>query len=451
MVQVAEKVVLNEVMAEEGLVGSLLIAPEHFGTFAPDINADWFTDPLLRYMYEACLRIHLAGNMISTTSIKAALPEYIGEVSRNHLYARLVAGGMPASYITGMMETLRDRWRRRQIIEAAQIAIIEAETIGSDPVEIAVNATSQIDTVSAAGATRKGVTIAQALAGLMEQLDAPAALRGATTGLHALDNKLNGFKAGQLYVFAGRPGMGKSAVMCSLLRRTAQAGHGVGIFSLEMTAEEVTARMIADTLDSTRAPTFEAISKGLLSEEQKGEVFFAAENLATIPLHIDASPRLTWGEISARARRLKAQYDAAGTPLAVICIDHMGLVAPSDRYMGNKVAEAGEISNAARVLAKDLNCCVLLLCQLSREVEKRDDKRPTLSDLRWSGEIEQDAHVVAFIYREAYYLAQDPNADSYAVNEAKNRMDILVRKNRNGETTDLQLWCSIGHSCLRDE
>lgn len=451
MAQVAEKIVLNEVMAEEGLVGSLLIAPEHFGAFAPDINPDWFTDPLLRYMYEACLRIHLAGNMISVTSIKAALPEQIGGTSRNHLYAQLVAGGLPVSYITGMIDTLRDRWRRRQIIEAAQIAIAEAETIGSDPVEIAVNATSQIDAVSAAGATRKGVGIDKALAGLMEQIEQPASLRGATTGVHALDNKLNGFKAGQLYVFAGRPGMGKSAVMCSLLRRTAQAGHGVGIFSLEMTAEEVTARMVSDTLDTPRAPTFEAITKGLLSEDQKNEVFFAAENLATIPLHIDASPRLTWGEIAARARRLKAQYDAAGTPLAVICIDHMGLVAPSDRYAGNKVAEAGEISNAARVLAKDLNCCVLLLCQLSRDVEKRDDKRPTLADLRWSGEIEQDAHVVAFIYREAYYLAQDPNADTFAVSEARNRLELLVRKNRNGEATDVSLWCSIAHSSVRDD
>jgi replicative DNA helicase len=168
-------------------------------------------------------------------------------------------------------------------------------------------------------------------------------------------------------------------------------------------------------------------------------------------LSIDASPRLTWGEIAARARRLKAQYEAAGTPLAVICIDHMGLVAPSDRYMGNKVAEAGEISNAARVLAKDLNCCVLLLCQLSREVEKRDDKRPTLSDLRWSGEIEQDAHVVAFIYREAYYLAQDASADTYAISEARNRMELLVRKNRNGEASDLSLWCSIAHSSVRDD
>lgn len=451
MVVVAEKIVLNEVDAEMCLLGSLLIAPDHFGAFAPDVRADWFSDQLVRYMFEACLRVHLAGNRLTPPSIMAVLPNEIAGVSRGTIYARACAQGLPVSSIPSLIDMLRDRWRRRQIIDAAQEAIREAETIGTDPIEIAVEATARIDGVSAEGASRRGVGIDQAVAGLMASLDAPQSLRGATTGVHALDNKLNGFKAGQLYVFAGRPGMGKSAVMCSLLRRTAQSGRGVGIFSLEMTAEEVTARMISDMLDTTHAPTFEAIGKGLISEAQRADVVFAGENLATIPLSIDASPRLTWGEIAARARRLKAQYEAAGTPLAVICIDHMGLIAPTDRYMGNKVAEAGEISNAARVLAKDLDCCVLLLCQLSREVEKRDDKRPTLSDLRWSGEIEQDAHVVAFLYREAYYLAQDPDASPYAVTEAKNRMEILIRKNRNGETADLGLWCSIGHSALRDE
>lgn len=135
----------------------------------------------------------------------------------------------------------------------------------------------------------------------------------------------------------------------------------------------------------------------------------------------------------------------------MLCIDHMGLVTPSNRYAGNKVAEAGEVSGQARALAKELDCCVVLLCQLSREVEKRDDKRPIMSDLRWSGEIEQDAHVVAFLYREAYYLAQDPNADPGKISAARNSLEFLIRKNRNGETADVRLWCSIAHSSIRDD
>jgi len=141
---------------------------------------------------------------------------------------------------------------------------------------------------------------------------------------------------------------------------------------------------------------------------------------------------------------------AAGVTLGVVCIDHMGLVTPSDRYAGNKVAEAGEVSGRARALAKELDCCVVLLCQLSREVEKRDDKRPIMSDLRWSGEIEQDAHVIGFLYREAYYLAQDPDADHNKLVDARWAMEFLIRKNRNGATDDVRLWCSIAHSSIRD-
>ena len=128
----------------------------------------------------------------------------------------------------------------------------------------------------------------------------------------------------------------------------------------------------------------------------------------------------------------------------------MGLVTPSDRYRGNKVAEAGEVSGQARALAKELDCCVILLCQLSREVEKRDDKKPIMADLRWSGEIEQDAHVVAFLYRPHYYLNSDPNADPYVVAGSRWSLDFLIRKNRNGETGDVPLWCSIAHSSVRD-
>src|SRR5690606_18978478 len=144
--------------------------------------------------------------------------------------------------------------------------------------------------------------------------------------------------------------------------------------------------------------------------------------------------------IAGRARKLRARLEAEGRFLSVVCIDHMGLVTPSDRYRGNKVAEAGEVSAQARALAKELDCCVILLCQLSREVERRDDKRPIMADLRWSGEIEQDAHVVAFLYREAYYLAQDPNAEPWKLQDARFKLEFLIRKNRNGETADIPLW-----------
>lgn len=447
----AAEAVLSEVDAELTLLGSLFASPDALAAFAPEIRPEWFSDTLTRYMYDACLRVHLSGSRLSPQAIVAALPEDLGGMTRGQLFAKTCAAAVPVSSIGGVIRVVKDRWARRTLLEAAETIRESASRLDVDPYEMAADGMARLDAVTAHKAERKAISIETSMARLAQQIANPDTLRGASTGLLALDNKLNGYKAGQLYVVAGRPGMGKSAFMCSSLRRTAQSGKGVAIISLEMTAEEIAARCVSDALDSLKAPFFGNITKGLLSPEQRADVEAASDSFAGLPLIIDDSPRLTWPEIASRARRAKAEFEAAGYPLAVVCIDHMGLVTPSDRYAGNKVAEAGEVSNGARSLAKELDCCVLLLCQLSRDVEKRDDKRPTLSDLRWSGEIEQDAHVVAFLYREAYYLANDANADPYMMQEAKHKLEFLIRKNRNDEASDVRLWCSIGHSSVRDE
>lgn len=445
------EVVLSEVDAELTLMGSLFMAPNAFSAFAPEVRPEWFSDGALRHLFEACLRLHFAGNGLSPQAIMAVLPEDCGGITRGRLYASACASAIPVQMLGGVIQVVKDRWARRTLIETADTIKTAATSFDADPYEMASEGMVRLDAITSHQGERKGLSVEATMARLCAMIDKPDDLRGATTGIAALDAKLNGYKAGQLYVVAGRPGMGKSAYMCSSLRRTAQMGKGVLIVSLEMTGEEVAARCISDSLDSLRAPFFGNITKGLLSEGERSDVDFAAESFAGLPMIVDDSPRMTWAEIASKARRAKAEFEAAGYPLAVLCIDHMGLVTPSDRYKGNKVAEAGEVSAGARALAKELNCCVLLLCQLSRDVEKRDDKRPTLSDLRWSGEIEQDAHVVGFLYREAYYLAQDAAADPYMMQEAKHKLEFLIRKNRNGETDDVRLWCSIGHSSIRDQ
>lgn len=450
MTRLAAEVVLNEVDAELSLLGSLFIAPDAFAMVAADIEPDWFSDQFLRYLFEAARKLHDEGHRLSPQAIVALMPEDCGGVSRGHLYASACAAAMPISSVGGLISTVRDRWARRQLVGTAETMKLTATRFDCDPYEMAHDAVMSLDTINASKAARSGGTMAQATSGLLDSLDRPEALRGVSTGLLALDNKLNGYKAGQLYVIAGRPGMGKSAFMCSSLRRTAETGQGVAIFSLEMTEAEIAARCLSDISDSVHAPAFGAILKGAISPEDRAQLNDAAESFADLPLHIDDTARLSFSEIAGRARKIKARYEAEGRFLSVVCIDHMGLVTPSDRYRGNKVAEAGEVSAQARALAKELDCCVVLLCQLSREVERRDDKRPIMSDLRWSGEIEQDAHVVAFLYREAYYLAQDPNVEPWKLQDARFNLDFLIRKNRNGETGDVRLWCSIGHSSVRD-
>lgn len=446
----ASKIVLSETDVELTLLGSLFVNDTAFEQYAPVVKAEWFGDTLARYMFEACLRIHDAGHKLTPPTIMAALPVDLGGVSRGEFYARACAAGLPLNMMGGLVATLKDRWARRSLVEMAARATEAAQTFEADPYEVASGCLLDLDTLLEVKQEKIGGSLARATNRLIEDIESPNQQRGATTGIRILDAKLNGYRRGQLYVIAGRPGMGKSAFMCSSLRRTASSGVGVAIFSLEMTEQEIAARMVSDAMNSLKAPFFGTLLKGELTDEQKTAVYTTAQDIALCPMHIDDSARLTFAQIAAKARRLKSEMEASGVRLGVVCIDHMGLVTPSDRYSGNKVAEAGEVSGRARALAKELDCCVLLLCQLSREVEKRDDKRPVMSDLRWSGEIEQDAHVIGFLYREEYYLNMQADADFEKLRDARNKMEFLIRKNRNGATDDVRLWCSIAHSSIRD-
>jgi replicative DNA helicase len=360
--------------------------------------------------------------------------------------ARMVGASLGGPGLPRTIQMMQAQTARHNLGRQATALAAAANDMSADPRELVAKAREAFDEIAASARDEEGPKTLDTA--ICEAQDGAERRKGVTTGLLALDNKLAGYVPGQLYVIAGRPGMGKSAFMCSSLRRTAERNQGVAVFSLEMTAAEVGARCASDALDTVSGPTFGEILRGLVKAD---EITVARDSLAGLPMLIEDGARLTFNEIAQRAREAKSRFQAQGIPLAVVCIDHMGLVTPSDRYAGNKVAEAGEISGAARALAKELDCCVLLLCQLNRAVEGREDKRPTLADLRWSGEIEQDAHVVAFLYRPAYYLSQDANVDPHRVSEARNKLEFLIRKNRNGETADLSLWCSIGHSMVRDE
>lgn len=445
---VAEQVVLDEVDVEATALGTLFMHPA-LAVETVSMQPDWFSDPLARYMFEHVVAMRDKGHTPSPASIIAALPENCGALTRSQFFASVCASAVHPQAFGGIKATLRNRWQRRQLIIASDELRDAATRFETDPVEIADTVSAELDKLNFGAKDNTSRTLTQAAESLFHDLEHSESMRGAPTGLASLDKKLNGYKAGQLYVIAGRPGMGKSAFMVSSLRQTAEAGYGVGIFSLEMSAEEITARAVSDAMGELRAPQYGNILKGNLSAAEREALRATAERFDDLPLYIEDASRLTMRDIAARSRAFKKQLEEQGRFLSVICIDHMGLVTPTDRYRGNKVAEAAEVSGAARALAKELDCCVILLCQLSREVEKRDDKRPVMSDLRWSGEIEQDAHVVAFLYRDYYYASQDPNAD--LTMSPKNSLEFLIRKNRNGETCDVVLWCSIAHSSVRDE
>lgn len=440
---------MQEVDVEFTLIGSLLENDGALEYSIGIIKPEWFSEPILRFIYEQGTEMVEAGHKISATTMLARLPTDVGGVPRGNFYGQLVADALPIKMIGGLIHTVKDRWMRRTLLDMGSMAVEQAKIQASDPTDLARLCAERLDELMGVASDHAGVSLAQAGQEFFDGIMNPQNLQGDTTGLRVLDTKLNGYRRGQLYVIAGRPGMGKSAFMCSSLRTTALSGVGVAIFSLEMTRQEIFARMVSDHLDWTKAPGFGDLLRGQVGDfgDKLAEAY---DQLRKAPMHIDDGARMTFAEIAAKARRVKSEMEAHGVRLGVVCIDHMGLVTPSNRYSGNKVMEAGEASGMARALAKELDCCVILLCQLSREVEKRDDKRPIMSDLRWSGEIEQDAHVIGFLYREEYYLAQDPDADRAAMADAAWKLEFLIRKNRNGETADCRLWCSIKHSSIRD-
>lgn len=434
------------------LIGTLLSYPDASRVISDEVDPDWFSDACFAAWFRSIKDLQDKGVVLSPKVAVAKIPAElrVEDMTPGQIYARAVADALPITAVHGLIEVIKELWARRQLTDNAAYVRNHASDPEFDPFELTANSVSFLDSINAARNARESGFLSDGALGVLNNLSNPSEGKAPSTGLRSLDRIINGYPAGKMYVIAGRPGMGKSAFMCSSLRRTAADGHGVAIFSLEMSQEEIAARCLSDSLDTVTAPTFSAILKRETSQSGIEALAVAAESFEGLPLHVDASPRLTFSEIAARARKIKAVYEAQGTPLAVVCVDHMGLIEPSDRYRGNKVAEAGEISRLAKVLAKELNCCVILLCQLSRQVEGRDDKRPIMSDLRWSGDIEQDADMVAFLYREHYYLKAQADADPNDVAAAKHRLEILIRKNRNGETGDVPLQCSIGHSSIRD-
>jgi replicative DNA helicase len=241
-------------------------------------------------------------------------------------------------------------------------------------------------------------------------------ITGVTTGYTLLDHKTSGLQNSDLIILAARPGMGKTAFALNIARNAAmETGVPVAIFSLEMSKEQLSMRMLSSEarLDSTR------LRSGFISQEDWLRITEAASNLSNAPIFIDDSPVLTAMEIRAKARRLKLDKN-----VGLIIIDYIQLM-QGRRSAERRELEISEISRALKALAKELNLPVVALSQLNRMLEQRSDKRPQLSDLRESGALEQDADVVTFIYRDEVYNKDENNPN-------KGKAEIIISKQRNG-------------------
>lgn len=454
------------VEVEQELLGAILANGEALDMAARYIEAADFFEPVHRELYSAFANARGAGRAITLTLANAALgalgnAEIMPGMNGKQYLARLAASATTVINAPDFAKIIRETSDRRKL-DAVGDALKQAAHTQVDPASISHDGVSALDKIANRYADQHMMRISiggaaeRSIARMAMAMQNQGRITGISTGLRDLDGKINGLQRGDFIVLAGRPGMGKSGLAVSCLR---QSGANSIYFSLEMGAESLADRILSDMVFDHKNPVpYFDIARGSLSMEAAERVTDAARTLRNSrKIEIEPQGGLTVGQIAARARKHKQFLEQQGKTLDVVCVDHMHITRPSTRYSGNRVSELTEISGGLKALAKELNVPVLALAQLSRQVESRDDKRPMLSDLRDSGAIEQDADVIIFLYREAYYLERMISADSKqeegaldALAQTKNELEAIIAKQRNGPTGTVKLFCNIACNAIRD-
>lgn len=449
---------MHDIIAEQSVVGSILMDNGLFLPLSSKLTVADFFEGIHSEIWQICSDLIGAGKKANPMTVTPFLPAglKIGEMPIKVYIAKLCAAGTIANDAVQLADMIRDLSDRRAMAEVAN----ELGKAGSgDPGELASWAIEQLDGIVAAR-TVTGVpslsleqSVARAVdsAALAYQRD--GAIAGLSTGLRDLDRKLLGLQRGELIVLAGRPGSGKTAAALCLSRNMARLGYKGIFYSLEMGDIQLSQRMLTDEAFDHEKLAYTWLRSGRFRESQFALIRDAALRLQKLPLRIEQQPAMSLGQIGARARQQKRSKG-----LDYFVVDYLGLMKSSGRYAGNKNSEIGELTSGVRALAKELDCVALLLCQLSRGVEGREDKRPNMGDLRDSGNIEQDADVIVMIYREAYYLERkEPKAGSAeylvwadSMQRCANEMHMIVEKQRMGPIGTVKVFCDVSANAIRD-
>lgn len=341
---------------------------------------------------------------------------------------------------------------RREIVSLAESVAAQARADGDAEALVAALERGCAEIARDGGTAPAGVPI-----GLTALENTEAAMRGdfrgASSGLACLDRVTGGLKTDDVWVFGGRTSMGKSVIAACLARNIAEQRRGVLMFSLEMSVREVQARCQADWAyepGQSYPLRFSDILKGRIEHGTLERARASARHLATIGLCVDQTAALTIDEIRARAMRQVRAWEKAKTTPGAIVIDHIGLIRPV-RKTDSKAADTSDTVNELKALAKQCRCPVIAFAQINRNTESRNDKRPTLADLNWSGSIEQIADFICLLYRQSYYDARshDPDdQDRAGVNE--HDLELIVAKNRSGPICTVKAFADVACNAIRD-
>jgi len=415
----------HSIEAEQQLLGAILTNNDVFDRISSIVGPEHFYDPVHARIFETAAARIAKNALASPVTLKAFLEDDEGlkELGGPAYLVRLAGAAISAFAARDYAQMIYDLAVRRRLMELGQDISSKASRVevDSEPREQIVEAEQALYKLAEQGTSESGfqsflkaVTDAVNVANAAYQRD--GGLAGISTGLTDMDKKLGGLHRSDLLILAGRPSMGKTSLATNIAFNIAKAykrgklpdgsegavnGGVVGFYSLEMSAEQLAARILSE---ASEVPS-EQIRRGDMTEAEFRRFVDAAKSLEACPLYIDDTPALPISQLAARARRLKRTHG-----LDVLMVDYLQLVRPATAK-DSRVNEVSEITQGLKAIAKELDIPVIALSQLSRQVESREDKRPQLSDLRESGSIEQDADVVMFVFREEYYKEREKPGD----------------------------------------
>lgn len=452
----------HQIELEQATIGCILVSPASAKDAITSLKKEDFFDPIHQIIFAHATQLLSEGRaptLMQLVPLVAGIDVVPERLTCGQYLGRLAVNAGDPALLSDYVAQLRQLTTRRRMIATATALGAAAWQPTVDIRESIAAAMSDIDsTLADLRQHRRLVYDGGGAAEIISEHIATVDRAAPTTGLIDLDAMIGGWPIGQLSVMAGRPGMGKSAVATSSMLHAAKAGVHCMFFSLEMTGPQIGARLICDLAYTAQNPLYyESLLHRKVGDGDLRKIEVAAETLRALPVRIEEQRGLTVAEVSARATRYANELTRAGSKLGIVFVDHMLLLKASERYSGNRVREVAEISDGLATLAKDIDTSVVALCQLNRGVEGRDNKRPSLADLRDSGAIEEDASAVIFAYRPAYYLERERHDDAdresarlEMLDRVRTLLELQVAKNRNGRVGNVMAYCDIGANAVRN-
>ena len=468
----SQRIPPSNLAAEQALLGALLANNKAFERVGEYLAPDHFADPVHGRIFHGIKRRVEAGQLADAVTLRAEFEHsgLLDEVGGPSYLAQLLSAMVGVINAGEYGQVIYDAWLRRQLVDLGEVVVnrafgAEAELDAKGQLESAEQALFELAKEGGAGeggflTFERALTIAVQHA--EKAFTTPGGVSGLATGLRDLDAKTGGLHPSDLLIIAGRPGMGKTALATKIafgaakavLRHAQEADPnavpkgGVALFSLEMSADQLATRLLAEESRISG----DRIRRGEISQRDFDRFLEVSRELASLPLNIDDTPAISISALRTRCRRLQRTKG-----LDLIVVDYLQLMRPAaGTRPESRVLEISMITQGLKALAKELSVPVIALSQLSRAVESREDKRPQLSDLRESGSIEQDADVVMFVYRDEYYLMQRApkelsfdNTEKFqgAVDKwqkdmemAHNKAELIIAKQRHGPTGTIKLF-----------